>query len=164
MNLIVLVDAQWGIGCQGEQMVYLTQDLKHFKELTQGCTVVLGRKTMATFPNGKPLAGRRNLILSHNSSTVVEGGEVFSSIESLLQAITPEETVFVIGGTSVYDAFLPLCDTAYVTKVQACFPVDCYFPNLDENADWALKEESEVICDQGVSFSYCIYQQEKVKK
>lgn len=159
MNVIVLADAQWGIGCQGEQMVYLTQDLKRFKELTQGCTVVLGRKTLATFPQGKPLKNRRNLILSHNNTTVVEGAEVFSSIDSLLSAITPEETIFIIGGAQVYQGFLSHCTKAYVTKVRANFPVDCYFPNLDENPDWVLREESEVICDQGVEFTYCTYVQ-----
>lgn len=163
MNLIVLADAQWGIGCQGEQMVYLSQDLKRFKEMTLDGTVILGRKTLATFPKGKPLQGRRNLILSHNSTTVVEGAEVFSSLEEVILALKEGENVFVIGGATVYQSFLPYCDKAFVTKVRASFPVDCYFPNLDENPDWKLVEESDVISDQGVEFSYCEYVQEKVK-
>lgn len=158
MNLIVLVDNQWGIGCQGDQMIYLSQDLKRFKEMTVDKTVILGRKTLGTFPQGKPLPRRRNLILSHNASTLIEGGEVFSSVEALREAICPQECVFVIGGSSVYHAFLPYCDKAYVTKVRAGFPVDCYFPNLDEMDGWKLVEESEVFEEKEVEFTYCVYQ------
>lgn len=158
MNLIVLVDNQWGIGYQGEQMIYLSQDLKRFKELTQDTTVILGRKTLATFPDEKPLPKRRNLILSHNGSLVVEGGEVFSSVEDLKSGISEEEEVFVIGGSTVYNAFLPLCKKAYVTKVRGRFPVDCYFPNLDEMFGWELVEESGVYIEKEVEFTYCIYE------
>lgn len=159
LHLMVMVDANWGIGYKGDQMVYLSQDLKRFKEMTLDSTVILGRKTLATFPNGKPLPRRRNLILSHNATTMVEGGEVFSSMESLRDALLPEEKNFVIGGSTVYNGFLPYCTTAFVTKVRASFPVDCYFPNLDENPAWTLVEESQVFSDQGVEFTYCEYKQ-----
>lgn len=160
MNLIVLVDAQWGIGCQGEQMVYLSQDLKRFKELTQGTTVILGRKTLATFPNGNPLKNRRNLVLSHNATFTLDDAEVFTTVEDVLAAVTPEETVYVIGGASVYQLLLPHCNTAYITKVKATFPVDCFFPNLDENPDWTCTQSDAPIFDQGVEFSYCIYKRQ----
>ena len=100
MNLIVAADAAWGIGKDGEQMVYIAPDLKRFRRLTSGHPVLVGRKTLATFPGGRPLKNRRNLILSRDPSFTVEGGEVFRSLTEALSA-APEDT-FVLGGGSVY--------------------------------------------------------------
>ncbi len=160
MDLIVLVDRHWGIGCSGEQMVYLKGDLKRFKEMTQGKTVILGRKTLATFPNGKPLPNRRNLILSHNKSLVVEGAQVFSTLEELQNALDPQEEVFVIGGGMVYSALLPYCQCAYVTKVEGSFAVDCFFPDLDTKEDWVLVETSERMEEEGIGYTYAKYKKE----
>lgn len=157
MNLIVLVDSQWGIGCQGDQNVYLSQDLKRFKEITQNTTVVLGRKTLATFPKQKPLPHRRNLILSRDPSFSVEGGTVVPSISQLQSLLSPDEQVFVIGGASVYHALLPFCTKAYVTKVHTSLPADCHMPNLDQDPLWSLTEESEIMVENGFEFSYCLY-------
>ena len=104
MNLIVAVDRNWAIGKDGDQLVYLSEDLKHFKALTTGHPVILGRKTLATFPGGRPLKGRRNLILSRSSGFSPEGAEVFSNLDALLAAVS--EDAFVIGGASVYAALL----------------------------------------------------------
>lgn len=159
MDLMVLVDESWGIGCSGEQMVYLSQDLKRFKEMTLGKTMVLGRKTLGTFPHGKPLVGRKHMILSGNPSFVVEGATVYSSLEDLLSAVSSleEEEVMVIGGASVYEQLLPYCERAYVTKVSGHYTVDCYFPNLDQMEQWVLESQSETLEEGEVSFSYCIY-------
>ena len=108
MNMIVAVDENWGIGKGGDQLIYIPEDLKRFKALTMGHALVLGRKTMATFPGGKPLKGRRNLVLSRNPAFHPEGAEVFSSLEELLDA-APEDA-FVVGGASVYQALLDRCD------------------------------------------------------
>ena len=110
MNVIVAVDQNWAIGKDGDQLVYLSEDLKRFKSLTTGHPVILGRKTLATFPGGRPLKGRRNLILSRNTDFAPEGAEVFSDVETL-RAAAPEDS-FVIGGASVYRQLLPWCDTA----------------------------------------------------
>ena len=141
MNVIVAVDENWGIGKDGDQLIYLKEDLKRFKALTMGHPLILGRKTMATFPGGRPLKGRRNLILSRNPDFAPEGGEVYHTMEELL-AQAPEDA-FVIGGASVYHALIGQCDTAYVTKIQKGFPADCWFPNLDEREDWSPAEASE---------------------
>lgn len=155
MNLIVAVDKNWAIGKDGDQLAYLSEDLKRFKALTMGHPVILGRKTLATFPGGRPLKGRRNLILSRDPSFSPEGGEVYSSLDRLL-AQAPEDA-FVIGGASMYQALLPQCDTAYVTKIQASFPADCWFPNLDQDPDWVLVEETEPLEQDGVFFTYTKY-------
>jgi len=155
MNLIVAVDENWAIGKGGDQLVYISADLKRFKELTTGHPVILGRKTLATFPGGRPLKNRRNLILSATPGYAVEGAEVFPDVQSLL-ASAPEDT-FVIGGESVYRALLDQCDTAYVTKIHAHFLADRYFPNLDAHPDWTLSEEGEVLEEDGVRFQYVTY-------
>ena len=156
MNVIVAVDRNWAIGRDGDQLIYLPEDLKRFKALTTGHPVVLGRKTLATFPGGRPLKGRRNLILSRDPAFAPEGAEVFRDLETLLAA-APEDS-FVIGGASVYAALLDRCDTAYVTKIEQSFPgADCFFPDLDARPDWRVEEEGPELEDQGVSFRYVTY-------
>lgn len=155
MNLIVAVDENWAIGKGGDQLVYIRSDLKRFKELTTGHPVILGRKTLATFPGGRPLKGRRNLILSATPGYAVEGAEIFADVNSLM-AEAPEDA-FVIGGESVYRTLLDKCDTAYVTKIQAAYPADRYFPNLDADPNWEIAEQSEPLEEEGVRFSYVTY-------
>ena len=155
MKTIVAVDENWGIGKDGEQLIYISADLKRFKALTMGHPLILGRKTLATFPGGRPLKGRRNLILSRNPDFAPEGAEVYRDMDALLANVT--EDAFVIGGASVYEALLDRCDTAYVTKLHAAWPADCWFPNLDEDPAWIAEEEGEVLEEQGVEFHYVTY-------
>ena len=155
MNLIVAVDQNWAIGKDGDQLVYLKEDLKRFRTLTSGHTVILGRKTLATFPGGRPLKNRRNLILSRNPQFQAEGAEVFSSVEELVKQADGD--AFVIGGASVYEQLLPYCDTAYITKIHADFPADTYFPNLDQSGEWEVSEESESLEQDGISYHYVTY-------
>ena len=159
MNLIVAVDKNWAIGKDGDQLVYLSEDLKRFKALTTGHPVILGRKTLATFPGGRPLKGRRNLILSRNTDFAPEGAEVFSDVETL-RAAAPEDA-FVIGGASVYRQLLPWCDTAYVTKIDRAFPADCHFPDLDQDPEWEQVEESAPLEQDGIVYRYVTYRRKE---
>ena len=155
MKAIVAVDKNWAIGKDGDQLVYIPADLMRFKELTIGHPVILGQKTLATFPGGQPLKGRRNLILSATPGYTVEGAEVCPTLQAALD--TAPEDSFVIGGESVYRALLPYCDIVYATKIDASFPADRYFPNLDEDAEWALLEESEEYEHEGIVYRYLVY-------
>lgn len=155
MNLIVAVDQNWAIGKDGDQLVYLKEDLKRFRTLTSGHTVILGRKTLTTFPGGRPLKNRRNLILSRNPQFQAEGAEVFTSVEELVQQADGD--AFVIGGASVYEQLLPYCDTAYITKIHAAFPADTYFPDLDKSEEWEIVEESESLEQDGIAYHYVTY-------
>lgn len=155
MNLIVAVDQNWAIGKDGDQLVYLKEDLKRFRTLTSGHTVILGRKTLTTFPGGRPLKNRRNLILSRNPQFQAEGAEVFTSVEELVQQADGD--AFVIGGASVYEQLLPYCDTAYITKIHAGFPADTYFPDLDKSEEWEVVEESESLEQDGIAYHYVTY-------
>lgn len=155
MNLMVAVDQNWAIGNNGDQLVYLSSDLKHFRATTTGHTVILGRKTLATFPNGKPLKNRRNLILSTNPTLQIDGAEVFSNLTALLHA-APEDA-FVIGGGQIYTLLLPYCNCAYVTKLETSFPADTFFPNLDKDPAWTLSQQSQPMEEDGIRFTFCEY-------
>lgn len=155
MNVIVAVDQNWAIGRGGDQLAYIPADLKRFQALTLGHTVILGRKTLSTFPGGRPLRGRRNLILSATPGYRAEGAEVCPDMDALLSLA--DRDAFVIGGESVYRALLPYCHTAYVTRLHASFPADRYFPNLDEDPAWELAEESQTLFHDGLGFHYAVY-------
>ena len=155
MNVIVAVDANWAIGLDGDQLCYIPADLKRFQKLTTGHPVLLGRKTLATFPGGRPLKNRRNLILSTNPDFAPEGGEVFHTLEEAL-AVCPEDT-FVIGGDSVYKAALDRCDVAYVTKIAKAFQADRYFPDLDADPAWEIVEEEGPFQHEDLTFTYVTY-------
>ena len=156
MNLIAAVDRNWAIGKGGDQLCYIPTDLKRFRALTTGHPVILGRKTLATFPGGRPLKGRRNLVLSRDPAFAPEGAEVFRDLDSL-RAAAPADA-FVIGGGSVYAALLDACDTAYITKIDAAWPeADAFFPDLDKDPAWAVAEEGEPLEDGGFSFRYVTY-------
>lgn len=155
MKAIVAVDRNWGIGRDGDQLVYLSEDLRRFKALTLDHAVILGRRTLATFPGGRPLPRRRNLILSRDPGFCCPGAEVFPSVEAL-QAAAPEDA-FVIGGGSVYRALLPLCDTIYVTEIDAEYPADTFFPDLSRDAEWQAEPEDGEQVQDGVRYRYVTY-------
>ena len=157
MIAIVAVDKNWGIGKDGEQIVYIAEDLKRFKAFTTGNTIILGRKTMATFPGSKPLKNRRNLILSRNPDFRPEGAEVFPGLEELMEKVTDPDNTYVVGGASVYHTMIGQCDRAYVTKIDAEYPADCWFPNLDEDPNWVVESEGEWLEQDGVRFRYVNY-------
>ena len=140
MKLIVAVDRDWGIGNKGDLLARIRADLMNFKALTSGKVVILGSNTLATFPGGKALKNRTNIVLHPSEEYHPENTTVVHSIEHLLEEIKKYDTndVFVIGGASVYRQLLPYCDTAYITKFDKSFEKDVYFPNLDEDGEWEL--------------------------
>ena len=159
MNLIVAADKNWAIGLGGDQLCYIPADLKRFKALTTGHPVLLGRKTLATFPGGRPLKNRRNLILSTDPAFQPEGAEVFRTLEDALNA-APADT-FVIGGESVYRQALDRCDRAFVTKIDKAFPADRWFPDLDEDPAWEVAETEGPFEHEGMEYSYVTYRRKK---
>ncbi|MBP0990488.1 MAG: dihydrofolate reductase [Oscillospiraceae bacterium] len=158
MNVIAAVDSNWGIGFKNELLFHIPRDLKFFKEKTLGKTVIMGRKTLESLPGGKPLKERKTLILS-SSKKKIEGCESFASVEKLLERIASLKTedVFVCGGQSVYEALLPFCDTAYITKIRESAPADKFFPDLDKEDGWELTDESELFEFDGIGYSFCTY-------
>ena len=163
MNLIVNVTENWGIGQEGHLLVSIPVDLQRFRKLTTGRTVILGRKTLETFPEGRPLRGRRNLILSGNPSFYVNGATVVHSLTELREAVLPGEPLSVIGGASIDELFLPYCESAFVTKTFTTSPADRFFPNLDLLPDWEPVCLSEVFEENGLRFQYTDYVNKNVR-
>ena len=145
MKLIVAVDKEWGIGNKGDLLARVRADLMNFKDLTTGKIVILGSNTLATFPGGRALKNRTNIVLHPSPEYHPENTTVVHSIDHLLEEVKKYNTddVFVIGGASVYRQMLPYCDTAYVTKFDKSFEKDVYFPNLDEDGNWKLVSVGE---------------------
>lgn len=145
MNIIAAVDSNWAIGNQNELLVRIPNDQKHFREETTGKVVVLGRKTLATFPQGMPLAGRTNIILSGDENYQVKNALVVHSVKELLEELKKyrSEDIYVIGGESIYRQLLPYCDVCHITKIEKAYAADRYFPNLDECKQWQITQDSE---------------------
>lgn len=145
MNAIVAVDNNWAIGCKNSLLVRIPADHKNFRQETTGKVVVLGRKTLETFPQGMPLPNRKNIILSGNPDYQVKDAVVVHNKEELDAELQkyPSEDVYIIGGESVYRMMLPECDVVHVTKIDHDYEADAYFPNLDLDAAWEVTAESE---------------------
>lgn len=145
MNLIVAVDKNWGIGKDNKMMWSLPADMKFFREKTTGHVVVMGRKTLESFPNGLPLKNRVNVVMTRRRGFEVKGAVMAYTEEELMKRLEEYEgeEIYVIGGAQVYRQLLPYCDTAYVTKIDHAFDADTYFPNLDELPEWKQTEEGE---------------------
>ena len=159
MVAIVAVDARWGIGRDNGLLFHISDDLKRFRALTEGKTVLMGRKTLESFPNKKPLPNRVNIVLTKNKDYQAEGVVLCHDLAELPAVLEnyAGKQVFVAGGGTVYAQLLPQCERAYVTKIYQTYPADTAFPNLDENPDWELEEKGEMQEEKGVRFSFDVY-------
>ncbi len=145
MNAIVNVDKNWGIGNKGELLISIPADMKMFREETTGNAIVLGRKTMETFPGGKPLPNRDNIVLSRKSDLKIPGATVVHDISELMEVLKQYDSnrVYVVGGETIYEQLLPYCDTVHVTKVDRAYEADAHFPNLDQMPEWEITAAGE---------------------
>ena len=157
MDAIVAVYDDWGIGCEGDQPIALSADRKFFRRYTAGSTVIVGRKTVGSFPGQAPLPKRRNIVLTRQDIDL-PGFERASSPEEAAAMCAGDEKVFVIGGGTVYRQMLPLCDRAIITKVHTIAPCDTWFPNLDESPEWELLETIESGVENGIAYEMCVYE------
>lgn len=156
MKLIVAVYDDWGIGANGTQPIALSADRKFFRQTTRGATVIAGRKTVADFPGQKPLPGRVNIVLTR-SGAEIPGFTVCKSPEEAAKLAETAENTFVIGGGSIYRQMLPMCDTAYVTKVHCTPESDTFFPNLDADPQWTLAQVLQSGEEDGIQYDICLY-------
>lgn len=155
MELIVAVYEDWGIGKDGTQPVALSADRKFFRQTTQNAWVIVGRKTLADFPGGKPLPNRVNLVLTAQALTIPGAVVVHSPQEAA--ELAKGKKCFVIGGGSVYRQMLPYCGAAYVTKVHLAPQSDTFFPNLDTLPDWQIAERLCAGEENGISYEMLLY-------
>lgn len=156
MELIVAVYDDWGIGKDGTQPIALSADRKFFRETTKGAMVIVGRKTLADFPGGKPLPNRVNVVLTRKEDPI-EGVITCRTVEEAVAQANTSERAMVIGGASVYHQMLPYCDTAYVTKVHVQPESDAFFPNLDNDPQWEQAQVLQTGEENGIQYEVCLY-------
>lgn len=158
MNAIVVVDNNWAIGRNGDLLVHLPGDLKYYKEKTTGNVIVVGRKTLESFPGGKPLPNRTNIVITRNPDYEADGCIICSSKEEALKKLEEYDTekVFIAGGAEIYRQFMDDCDEFYVTKIYESFEADRYFPNLDE-LGFKVIWESPLQEEKGIKYRFLRY-------
>ena len=159
MKCIAAVDNNWAIGFKGKLLVSIPNDQKMFRNETMGKIIVLGRKTLETFPNGLPLKGRTNIILSHDLNYKVKDAVVVHSDEELFAKLAKYDcdSIYIIGGESVYRRYVKYCDTAIITKIEQSYESDAFFPNLDEDDDWKMVAQSEEMTYFSVEYMFREY-------
>lgn len=159
MNLIVAADKNWAIGKNNRLMWSIPADMKFFRETTKGNVVIMGRKTLESFPQGQPLKNRVNIVITRKKDYKVKGAVVVHSVEEAVEEASKYEgELFVIGGESIYRAMLGYCDTAYVTKIDHAFDADTYFPNLDEDEEWEMTKISEEQTCFDLEYNFTVYE------
>ena len=155
MDAIVAVYADWGIGAGGTQPIVLKADRKRFLGLTKGKTVLVGRRTLADFPGGRPLKNRRNIVVTRQNIEI-DGAEVAHSVPEAA-ALVGDDPCLILGGASVFRDFFPLTDRVYVTKIGLCPESDVFFPDLDASPDWTVTEDSGELFEDGIAYRFLCY-------
>ena len=159
MKAIVAVDKNWGIGCNGKLLQRIPEDMNFFKEKTIGNVVVMGRETFDSLPGKIPLKDRINIVLTKRTLIEDKGIITCNSMEKVLNDLEKfdDDSVYIIGGESVYKQFLPLCKEVYVTKIENKYVADKFFPDLDSDNNWKLTEESEEKEYKGIKYRFIKY-------
>lgn len=156
ITAIAAVSQNWGIGKDNDLLFNIPEDKKFFRRTTLNHTVIMGRKTLESLPNGKPFKDRRNIVLSRDPNFSAEGAEVCHSVDEVLSLIKGGDA-FVAGGGEIYRAMLPYCQKAIITKAEASPEAEVFFPDLDEDERWELSEQSEEYVFEELKYRFCVY-------
>jgi len=161
ISIIVAVSEDWGIGKDNELLWHISEDLKRFKRLTSGKTVIMGKKTWESLPK-RPLPGRKNIVLTDKADELIENSVTAYSLEDALGKCEKSEEIFIIGGGSIYRQFMPIADRLYITHVHKKAPADIYFNEIDLNI-WEITEKEEFKTDgeNSIPYTYTIYERKK---
>lgn len=160
MNLIVNADKNWAIGKDNRLLVSIPQDMKFFRETTTGKVVVMGRKTLESFPGGQPLKKRTNIVLTTDPNYQAGEAVIVHSMEELMEELKkyPREDIFVIGGECIYRSLLPWCRTAYVTRTDHAYDADTWFPDLDADPEWKMTKTSDEQTYFDLEYYFTVYE------
>lgn len=159
MILIAAVNNSWGIGNGNNLLYHIPSDMKFFREKTKGNTIIIGRKTLESFPNGEPLKYRENLVLTNNKTYKKDGALIFHSTDEVLGYLKEhrEKKVYLCGGAQIYSLLLPYCTEALITKIDDDKQADKFIPNLDKEPGWTLSHQSEKFTENGYNFRFLTY-------
>jgi len=167
MNYIVAVDREWGIGKQNDLLFSLKGDMAFFRNTTSGKTVIMGDRTLASLPGGKPLKNRENIVMTLDSAFVApEGVTVCHSTDelfALLAQLDHTDDVYVIGGATIYNLLYPYCEYAYITKVDAIGGAEVFIENLDQKPNWQIAHQGETLEENGITYTFFTYRNEQVR-
>lgn len=163
MKAILSADRNWAIGRNNRLLVSIPSDMRFFRETTTGHVVVMGRKTLESFPNGLPLKNRINIVLTGNKDYQVKDAVIVHSENELMEELKKYDSddIYVIGGESIYRMMLPYCDTVLVTRIDHAFEADTFFPDLDKMDEWMMTEESEEQTCFDLEFCFTKYERRK---
>ena len=163
MKAIVCVDNNWAIGKNNDLLVRIPEDMKRFRAFTTGNVIVMGRRTLESFPNGMPLPNRVNIVLTHNQNFSKKDVIVAHSLEELDEVLETfdDQEIYLVGGDSLYKQLVPMCDEVIVTKVDFEYDADRFFPNLDEDEDWYVESVSDEQIYYDIIYHYITYRRKK---
>jgi dihydrofolate reductase len=161
ISIIAAVSEDLGIGKNNDLLWHIPEDLKRFKKLTYGNTVIMGKRTWESLPK-KPLSGRRNVVITDIPNEMIENAVTAYSIEDAISRCEKGEEIFIIGGGSIYKQFMPFADRLYITHVHKKTPADVYFPGIDYKI-WKVVEKEEFKADENneIPYTYIIYKRRK---
>lgn len=159
MILIAAVNNSWGIGKDNGLLYRISADMKFFREKTKGNIIVIGRKTLESFPNGEPLKYRENLVLTQNTSYRKDGALIFHGVDEILKYLKEhsDKEAYLCGGEQIYSLLLPYCSTALITKIDDDKEADRFIPNLDKADGWVLTQQSDTFTENGYNFRFLTY-------
>ncbi len=162
MKCILSADRNWGIGYENSLLIRIPQDMKRFRQITTGNCIIMGRKTLESFPQSKPLPNRTNIVLTKTPGYKVNGAVIVHSVEEALEeAKKTEKEIYIVGGETVYRQFLPMCDEVLVTRIDHSYEADAHFPDLDSDPEWEMTYESDEETCFDIIFNYCTYKRKK---
>lgn len=166
MNIIAAVDDNWAIGCKGSLLASVPEDMRFFRETTTGHVVVMGRKTLESFPHQRPLKNRVNIVLTKDLSYEKDGTVLVHSEEELKDRLAEyaSEEIYVIGGGSIYRQLLDWCDRAYITHFCRSFEADTWLPDLDRAEEWIQTCRTEIKEYEGLAYYFSVYEKSREKK
>lgn len=164
MKLIVAVNEKWGIGKGNDLLYHLPSDMKFFRNTTKGNIIVIGRKTLESFPDAKPLPYRTNVVLTRDKTYNAEGAVILNDCDEVLEYVKNNSgtETYICGGEEIYRLFLPYCSEALVTKVSDACDAEKFMQNLDIDDNWELVDKSETITENGFSFCFCTYKNKSI--
>ncbi len=152
ISIIVAIDQKNGIGLNNDMLIYISNDLKRFKQITNGHTVIMGRRTWESLPK-RPLPNRTNIIITKQKNFVADGAIIANSIEDAIKQCPTDDEVFIMGGANIYEQFMPIAQKIYLTQIHKTFKADVFFPSINKE-EWQIINKTDINDDEKANVKY----------